>query len=182
MATTEATAATRECENCGERIADEDACPACGFLRSPVPCGAHNETMATAQCVICGTAICGDCEHTSGKAHLCDLHQDIPVVEGWAQVYTTSTDMQADLIRENLQADGIDARVLSQKDHYSFPIDLGDLSPVRVLVPAFAYLEAEEMLRDRMDAGEEVNFACPSCGEANEPDAVICVACGGSLR
>lgn len=175
--------ATRECENCNETIAaDDEGCPACGYLRTPVACEAHPEATAKAQCVICGTSVCGECDHTSGKAHLCDAHQDIPVVEGWAQVYTTATDVHAGLIRENLEAEGIDSRVLSQKDHYSFPVDLGDLSPVRVLVPAYAYKEAEAALREHMDRDTEVNFACPSCGEANEPGAESCAACGASLR
>jgi hypothetical protein len=109
-------------------------------------------------CVICGTALCPDC-NKGGDAHfLCELHRAIPVVEGGAQVYTTSADLEAQLIKENLEAEGIGSRVLSQKDHFSLPVDFGDLSPVRVLVPAYAYQDAERLLASHRNARGEVAF------------------------
>jgi hypothetical protein len=95
-------------------------------------------------------------------------------------VYTTSDDVEASLIRDNLQSEGIDAEVLSQKDR-SFAIDLGDLSPVRVLVPAFEYEGAQAVITAHMDAAGEVQFACPECGEAYEVDATVCASCGHAL-
>ena len=153
-----ATAAT-ECEKCGERIAaDVDACPACGHLRQSQACANHAERQASGQCVICGTALCAEC-NKGGDAHfLCESHLAIPVVEGWAQIYTTGDDLEAQLIKENLEAEGIDSRVLSQKDHFSLPVDFGDLSPVRVLVPAYAYLDAERLLDSHRNASGEVAF------------------------
>ena len=62
-------------------------------------------------------------------------------------------------------ADLANGEVLSQKDR-SFGVELGDLSPVRVLVPAYDYLEATRVLGQHMDDAGEVVFACPSCGEA----------------
>jgi hypothetical protein len=76
--------------------------------------------------------------------------------------------VEADLIKENLQSEGVDAAVLSQKDR-SFNVELGDLSPVRVLVPAYDYSEPCSVLGQHMDGAGEVVFACPSCGEAFEP-------------
>jgi hypothetical protein len=102
------------------------------------------------------------------------------VVAGWAQVYSTSDDVEAALIRDNLQSEGIDAEILSQKDS-SFAIDLGDLSPVRVLVPAFEYQGASEVISGHMDAAGEVQFACPECGEAYDEGAAVCASCGHAL-
>ncbi len=153
------------CEHCGERIAaDADACPACGHLRQARQCARHAERSAAGQCVVCGTALCEECNRGADPHYQCETHRAIPVVEGWAQIYTTSDDLEAQLIRENLQAEGVDARVLSQKDHFSLPVDLGDLSPVRVLVPAYAYQEAERLLAEHRDARGDVAF-----GGGNEP-------------
>lgn len=58
----------------------------------------------------------------------------------------------------------MDARVLSQKDHFSLPVDVGDLSPVRVLVPAYAYDEAQRLLAEHRDASGDVAF-----GDGEEP-------------
>lgn len=82
----------------------------------------------------------------------------MPVTQGWALVYTTSDDLEAQLIRDNLQAEGVDARVLSQKDHYSIPVDLGDLSPVRVLVPAYSYSDAAALIAEHTNAAGELRF------------------------
>jgi hypothetical protein len=146
---------TEACEHCGEEIAAElDACPACGFLRVQVPCVNHAERNAEGQCVICGSTLCDGCNRGGSSHYVCASHQEIPVVNGWAQVYTTPDDIEAQLISENLQAQGLDSRVLSQKDHFSLPVGLGDLSQVRVLVPADAYGEAVDLIAQHMNAGE----------------------------
>jgi hypothetical protein len=147
------------CENCEERIAaDAEACPACGHLRQQRQCSKHAERAAEGQCVVCGTPVCPECDKGGETHYQCAVHRAIPVVEGWAQIYTTSDDLEAQLIRENLQAEGVDARVLSQKDHFSLPVDLGDLSNVRVLVPAYAYQDAERLLAQHRNARGDVAF------------------------
>jgi len=102
-------------------------------------------------------------------------------MSGWAQVYSASDDVQAELIKENLEAEGITAQVLSQRDHFSFSIDLGDLNQVRVLVPAYDYETARALIASHKDSEGEVAFACPSCGEAYEPGDISCAACGTAL-
>lgn len=157
------------CAHCGEQISsDAEACPACGELRESQRCLKHANEEALGQCVICGNALCGACNKGGDSHYLCETHCEIPVVGGWAQIYTTSDDLEADLIRENLEAQGIDSRVLSQKDHFSIPVDLGDLSPVRVLVPAFEYEAAEQVLAEHSDARGEVAFGD---GEESIPTA-----------
>ncbi|MBI4409560.1 MAG: zinc ribbon domain-containing protein [Gemmatimonadetes bacterium] len=169
------------CPRCRENIAaGAESCPACGWLRASEPCPEHGRE-APGRCVICDRPVCPECEGAEAPQYLCSEHGLVPVVEGWAQVYSTSDDLEAELIRDNLHAEGMDAQVLSQKDHYSFTVDLGDLSPVRVLVPAYQYQEANRLIRNHMDDQGQVSFACPRCGEAYEAGDEVCAACGAPL-
>ena len=156
---TQAENATETCPHCSENIASgEDACPACGHLHIRIACANHADVDAEGQCVVCGSTLCKGCNQGGDTHFLCAAHCDIPVEQGWAQVYTTNDDLEAQLIRENLQAEGLDARVLSQKDHFAVPVDLGDLSPVRVLVPAYSYADAAELIASHTDRSGEVRF------------------------
>ncbi len=150
---------TEACPHCGEQIASEaEACPACGEIRTPHQCSRHADRSARGVCVVCGAALCDAC-NAGGDAHyLCEPHRQVPVVGGWAQVYTTDDDLEAGLIRDHLEAAGVDARVISQKDHFSLPVDLGELSRVRVLVPAYDFLDATTLIEEHMDESGEVRF------------------------
>lgn len=174
--------AERECPNCGTSVPeDAGACPVCGHLHTPAPCATHADRAAEGSCVVCGRDVCAECDHGTGTEYLCESHQAVGVMEGWAEVYTTGDDLEADLIRDNLQAAGIDAQVLSQKDHFSFTVDLGDLAQVRVLVPAFEYEAAKRTLEEHEDSMGEVAMACPSCGAPYAAGDPVCGACGASL-
>ena len=181
MATTDTSADTRTCPHCEQQIAsDSEACPACGTLFVSAVCENHPDRDATGACVICGRRVCGECDVDESGHHACREHAEIPVFEGWAQLYTTASDVEAQLIRDNLEAEGIDAEVLSQHDS-ALSFSLGEFSRIRVLVPAFAYLEAQPILARHMDASGEVLFACPTCGESYEPGESECRACGAPL-
>lgn len=173
---------TIHCRNCDQEvIAAEPACPACGHLHAgAVACARHPDAEAPGICAICGDAVCRRCNTGDPVHHTCPDHTDVPIIEGWAQVYTTADTVEAELIRENLQSEGLDAEVLSQKDR-SFNVDMGELSPVRILVPAYDYLEALDLLATHMDARGEVVFACAVCGEAFDEGDATCRACGASL-
>jgi hypothetical protein len=173
---------TIRCPHCEQEVSAADpACPACGHIHGdPIACARHPDRMAGAICVVCGDAVCDDCDQADAVHHACPEHSSVPVIEGWAQVYTTSDAIEADLIRENLQSEGVEAAVLSQKDR-SFNVELGELSPVRILVPAYEYLGAVDVLTAHMDARGEVAFACPTCGEAFEPGESTCPSCGAAL-
>jgi Double zinc ribbon/Putative prokaryotic signal transducing protein len=174
-------AALRTCPNCEQEYeTTEPSCPACGHLAEAAGCAVHGDRTAPGACVVCGRAVCEECDRSEDVHYICPEHADIPVIEGWAQVYTTSSDMEAELIKENLQADGVDAEVLSQKDH-TLTVDFGDLSPVRLLVPAYDYMRARELIERHKDAAGEVQFACPQCGEAYDPGEETCASCGASL-
>jgi hypothetical protein len=150
-------------------------------LESPGRCDRHPEREARGVCVVCGTAVCDECDKDEVREFVCPAHHDVPIVDGWAQVYSTSDDVEAQLIRDNLKSEGLEAEILSQKDHFAVPVDLGDLSPVRLLVPAASYDEALAVLSQHMDSAGEVAFGCPECGEAYEPGTTTCATCGARL-
>lgn len=54
--------------------------------------------------------------------------------EDWTVVLKTSTDFEADLVRDRLDDAGVPAVVLTQRDH-AFNLNVGDLAAVHVLVP-----------------------------------------------
>ncbi len=172
----------RKCPKCGESVAeDRDYCPLCGHAFTAAACPDHPDRTASDRCVICGRPVCEACDDAERDgACRCERHADIPVVEGWAQLYTTGSEVDAQLVQQNLQAEGLDARVFSQKDR-SFAIGIGDLSPVRLLVPAEQFVGALEILRAHMSPEGEVSFACPECGEPLDADAERCEACGATL-
>ena len=131
-------------------------------------------------CVICDTAVCPQCAESETVHFVCPDHSDIPIFEGWAQIYSTSDGVEAELIRNNLESEGIDSEVLSQRDN-ALAVDLGELSQVRVLVPAFEYLDGRRILARHMGANGEVVFACPNCGERFDEADVSCRQCGAPL-
>lgn len=174
--------ASRSCERCGETIAaDAEACPACGALREPARCDRHPDREALGRCALCGVTLCESCDAGRSPYYQCEDHADVPIVEGWAQVLSLADEVQAHLIEENLRAEGIDARVLSQKDVSAFPVGFGELSKVRVLVPTHAWMEAERVLEAHSDAVGEVTFGCPNCGEPYDEAESVCSKCGEAL-
>lgn len=169
--------AAAPCVRCGEAFAAGDACPACGLLRVEVSCDVHPNTPAEGRCVVCGGAVCRACRRGDGRATLCAEHASVVVIQGWAQIYSTQREFEAQLVRDNLVAEGVAARIFSQKDNM-LSVALGDLSIVRLLVPAWEYEPAKALIRGYMDAEGEVAFACPACGESYEAGADACSACG----
>lgn len=168
------------CARCGEEYTGTDGCPVCGTLRQPVACERHPERMAEERCVVCGRPLCEECRAGDGRPALCFDHADVRVMDGWAQVYSATSDFEAQLLRDNLRAEGIEAQMFSQRDR-AFSVDLGELSIVRLLVPVWEYEHALATIRAHMDTAGEVVFACPACGEAYDPGARECGACGAPL-
>jgi hypothetical protein len=170
-----------QCERCGQEYTDGDSCPVCGFIRTnQVVCENHPNIRAEGRCVICGRPLCADCAGDEKNITVCEEHRGIPMIEGWAQVYSTTSELEAQLLRDNLRAEGIDAQVFSQRD-MMFNLDLGELSIVRVLVPVWQHEQAMRTIRDHMDRQGEVAFACSACGEPFETGARECASCGAAL-
>lgn len=168
------------CSQCAEDFRDSDACPACGTLREQAACETHPERDAAGRCVICGRAVCEECRARDRGAALCAEHASVTVIEGWAQVYSNASEFKAQLVRENLRAEGVEAQIYSQRDR-AFSLDLGEMSIVRLLVPVWEYERALKLIREHMDAEGEVVFACPACGEAFDPGTRECSSCGAAL-
>lgn len=172
---------TRTCEHCRETIAaDAEACPACGHFAVPGTCDRHPDREAPGQCALCGLSLCEECE-AGDRYHACEDHADVRIVEGWAEVLALPNELQAQLIEENLQAEGIDSRILSKKDHFAIPVEFGDLAHARVLVPTYAYQEAQHVLEAHRDSVGDVAFGCPSCGTPYEEGRTECAECGERL-
>jgi RNA polymerase subunit RPABC4/transcription elongation factor Spt4 len=174
--------ATATCERCREIIAaDADACPACGHLRVDARCDRHPDREAAGQCALCGTVLCAECEAGDRNYHRCAEHESVPIIEGWAEVLSIPDEVEAQLIEDNLRAEGIDARLLSQKDHSAFPVEFGDLARVRLLVPTYAFQDADRLISAHRDAAGEVSFGCPNCGDPYDEGQRVCAACGEAL-
>lgn len=172
----------RTCERCRETIAaDADACPACGHLERARECERHRDREAPGVCALCGVAVCKECDKGDRLYHRCEQHAGVAILEGWAQLLAIPDAVEAQLIEENLRAEGIEARLLDQKDHSAFPVEFGDLARVRVLVPTYAWIEAQRVIAAHSDAAGEVSFGCPHCGEPYAEDESVCGACGEAL-
>lgn len=171
----------QRCPRCEREIpVGAGACPHCGGAGRPAACAVHGERIAVGHCLLCGRSLCNECRHGDRRTGRCAEHAGVPVIQGWAQIYTTNSDFEAQLLRENLRAEGIESQIFSQRDSV-FAVEMGNLSLVRLLVPAGEYDRAREVIRSHMDDDGEVAFACPACGEPQEPDAPACAACGTAL-
>ncbi len=89
--------------------------------------------------------------------------------EGWVSVFECSTDFEADLVRDRLDEAGVAAVVLTQRDH-SFNLNVGDLSPVHVMVQPEQEREARDVISDVSFTDEELEEAAMAA-DVMAPDA-----------
>ncbi|HIG76268.1 MAG TPA: hypothetical protein EYQ24_17315 [Bacteroidetes bacterium] len=89
--------------------------------------------------------------------------------EEWVSAFSTSTDFEADLVRDRLDEAGISAVVLTQRDH-SFNLNVGDLSPVHVMVPPTEAEAAAAVLAEAPLTDEELERAAMEA-DVMAPDA-----------
>ncbi|MDX1548885.1 MAG: DUF2007 domain-containing protein [Rhodothermales bacterium] len=90
------------------------------------------------------------------------------IYEGWTVVFRSGTDYEADLVRDRLDDAGIEAVVLTQRDH-AFNLNLGDMALVHVLVPPARVEEARQLLAQAPPSDAELEEAALAAGPA--PDA-----------
>ena len=88
-----------------------------------------------------------------------------PTREGWESVFRSTTDYEADMVRDRLDSAGIPAAVFSQRDH-AFNVNVGNLAKVYVLVPSEYKAAAEELLHQAPLTDEELEAAAE---QSNEP-------------
>lgn len=89
--------------------------------------------------------------------------------EEWTSIFETGTDYEADLVRDRLDDSGIEAVVLTQRDH-AFNLNVGDLSAVHVMVPPGRVKEARELLEGELISDEELEEAAMNA-DPNAPPA-----------
>jgi hypothetical protein len=92
-----------------------------------------------------GIVICPDCNTPLIDSIELNNYSDLSE-EDWVLVYTTFSEIEAAMLKENLENAGIPASVLSQKDS-SFPAP-GDLSTIKLFVKKVDVLEALEFIQD----------------------------------
>ena len=66
-------------------------------------------------------------------------------LEGWVTIFSSGTDYEADLVRDRLDDSGVDAVVLTRRDH-AFNLNIGELANVAVLVPIEQVEDARRVL------------------------------------
>ncbi len=89
--------------------------------------------------------------------------------QDWIVVFRSGTDYEADIVRDRLDDAGVSAVVLTQRDH-AFNLNVGDLSPVNVLVPPEQAERAASILESAKFTDEELSRAAMSA-DADAPSA-----------
>jgi len=92
-----------------------------------------------------GITICPDCNTPLVDSADLSKYSDLSE-EDWVLVYTAFSEIEADMLKENLESAGISASVLSQKDS-SFPAP-GDLSTIKLFVKKADVPEALEFIQE----------------------------------
>ena len=87
-------------------------------------------------------------------------------LEGWVSVFKTSTDYEADMVRDRLDSAGINAATFTQRDH-ALNLTVGALAKVYVMVPPESAEEAMAVLREVV-SDEELEEAWK--GSIMDPD------------
>jgi hypothetical protein len=88
--------------------------------------------------------------------------------EDWISILETGTDYEADIVRDRLDDAGVTAVVLTQRDH-AFNLNVGDFSPVHVMVPPDEVEDAREVLDSEPFTEEELNEAAMNADADAEP-------------
>ncbi|MCU0364436.1 MAG: DUF2007 domain-containing protein [Ignavibacteriaceae bacterium] len=92
-----------------------------------------------------GITICPDCDTPLVDSADLSKYSDLSE-EDWVLVYTAFSEIESDMLKENLESAGISASVLSQKDS-SFPAP-GDLSTIKLFVRKADVHDALEFIQE----------------------------------
>jgi len=92
-----------------------------------------------------GIVICPDCNTPLVNSIELNKYPELSE-EDWVLVYTSFSEIDVDMLKENLESAGIAASVLSQKDS-SFPAP-GDLSVVKLMVKKSDVQSALEFIQE----------------------------------
>ena len=94
---------------------------------------------------------------------------DPKTYEGWNSVFSCGTDFEADLVRDRLGEADVPAIVLTQRDH-AFNLNVGDMSPVHVMVPPEHEAAAREVVEQAPLTDAELEEAAMAA-DLYAPDA-----------
>ena len=91
-----------------------------------------------------GITVCPDCNselitNENYEGHL--IHPD-----DWVIVYSCAEDLEANMLKSNLESADIETLILNQNDH-NFPV-IGDLSVIKVLVKKTDAQDASAIIND----------------------------------
>lgn len=92
--------------------------------------------------------------------------------EDWVEVFRSSTDYEADIVRDRLDDAGIPAIVFTQRDHV-FNLNVGHLAQVSVRVPVYYAEAACQILAETVDdetLRQAAATADPEGPPAHDPD------------
>jgi len=93
--------------------------------------------------------------------------------EDWISVFSTTTDYEADLVRDRLADAGIAAVVHTQRDH-AFNLTVGELAQVHVMVPKAYADEARALVNTPALSDDELETAAlaadPLAPDATTPE------------
>jgi hypothetical protein len=136
------------CDNCNNEIDKDDTwCTNCGifFEATEEKCSDHKST-AIGKCLICEKTLCGKDSTTVKNKLFCKDHDNYKFLDnGWARVYETGHDWEAELIKQELENNNIPAVVDNHKDH-TRQFTVGHMSSIYILVPFEDVLDAESVL------------------------------------
>lgn len=90
------------------------------------------------------------------------------IIEGWVVLETLNYEHQAEMIRSQLEAAGIECTIFSQKDNVNV-VFVGDLSEIKILVHQDNLAQAREIIKDMelpdLEISEDTDV-----GESTESD------------
>ena len=88
-------------------------------------------------------------------------------IEGWVVVFSSGTDYEAEMVRDRLDDSGLNAVVLTHRDH-AFNLNVGKLSLVRVLVEPHQESQALAILQSQPFTDEELASAAMKANPISE--------------
>ncbi len=155
-------------------------CDSCGGPAREKDCAWHPAAPSTATCLLCQRPLCERCRTGSEAAPLCPDHARLRVFSNhWVEVYSSAEEIQTHLLAEALKGEEIEARVLSQKDHV-YVVGMGNLSVLRIIVPAHSYARAQAALAE-LGAAVSPPPSCPVCRTPYVEGEGLCSGCGLAL-